>query len=186
VAAACVLPRQLEDELVQSGLDDSKRMGDELRASLSDRIRTEAHYGLGVVGAARIDETDILRASLEAMRHAVDALVTAYGHYPDCLLVDGKDVITPAPWPGARQHALVRGDGRAVCIAAASVIAKVHRDRLMIDYDAQYPGYGFAANKGYGAAEHRDALRRLGPSPIHRRSFGASADDSAETQASLF
>ena len=186
VAAAVVLPPSIERALLAEGLDDSKRVITELREILSNRIRAWAFVGIGVVEPARIDEINVLQASLEAMALAVAELVRSLrklgvgDELPDILLIDGRDPIPggmlasalgAGVGPAIDQQPLVRGDGRAVCVAAASVIAKVHRDGLMIGLDARYPGYGFAAHKGYGCAEHLDALRRLGPCPIHRMSF---------------
>jgi ribonuclease HII len=172
VAAAVFLPPGLGERLVEGGLDDSKRLTPQRREALAEWIRAEAVVGVGEVDAGRIDEINILRASFEAMGIAVRALCEdGDGTDPDLLLIDGNARITPHPLPRVRQHTLVQGDRRAVCIAAASVVAKVHRDARMVAYDAIHPGYGFAAHKGYGAPTHWEALERLGPSPIHRLSF---------------
>ena len=117
----------------------------------------------GIVSPQRIDEINILQATYEAMREAVAGL----GTEPDLLLNDAvtiPEVIIP-------QVPIVKGDAKSVSIAAASIIAKVTRDRIMVEYENRFPGYGFASNKGYGSAEHIEALRRLGPTPIHRNSF---------------
>lgn len=172
VAAAVHLPEDLGPRLVEGGLDDSKRLTPQRREALATWIREEASVGIGEVDAARIDEVGILKACFEAMGIAVRALIAADGVPAiDLLLVDGNARISPHPLPRVRQHALVQGDRRAICIAAASVVSKVHRDALMVAYDAEYPGYGFAGHKGYGAPTHLSALSTLGPSPIHRRSF---------------
>lgn len=189
VAAAVMLPADLEAELVAEGLDDSKKIKAHLREALSSRIRSRGFVGLGVVDAARIDRINILRASLEAMHVAVTELVARLEERPDVLLVDGRDPIAPSPLPDVPQRPLVKGDGRAVCVAAASVVAKVCRDALMVEADGRHPGYGFAAHKGYGCAEHGEALARLGPSAIHRRSFrgvgGTPIGDDDDPQLSL-
>ncbi|RMG18418.1 MAG: ribonuclease HII, partial [Deltaproteobacteria bacterium] len=138
--------------------------------ALAEEIRARAVVGVGVVSAARVDRDGILAASLEAMRRAVAAACCREGP-PDLILVDGREPIRPAPFRAVPQRTLVQGDARAVCVAAASVVAKVHRDRLMVAYDRRYPGYGFHLHKGYASPEHLEALRRHGPTPIHRRSF---------------
>ena len=118
---------------------------------------------LGFVSPERIDEINILQATYEAMREAVGKLNPA----PDILLNDAVTI----PGIDIKQVPIIKGDAKSISIAAASIVAKVTRDRLMVEYDSIYPGYGFASNKGYGAAAHIDALRRGGPTPIHRRSF---------------
>ena len=119
--------------------------------------------GIGMVSAARIDEINILQATYEAMREAVSKL----SPQPDLLLVDAVTI----PHITIPQVPIIKGDAKSRSIAAASIIAKVTRDRLLEEYDALYPGYGLAKNKGYGTAEHIEALKRLGPTPLHRRSF---------------
>lgn len=171
VAAAVWLPRALETALAADGLTDSKKLSARRREAFAARITGGAAVGLGEVGPEIIDEINILQATFEAMRRAVAVLVEAMERPPDCLLVDGNQPLVPTPVPGAAQRTLVRGDSRAVCIAAASVVAKVHRDAMMVAYDDAYPGYAFAEHKGYLSARHRAALDALGPSPIHRRSF---------------
>jgi ribonuclease HII len=153
------------------GLDDSKQLTRAQRERLDAEIRKQARaVGVGEVWPAEIDQLNIYRAALEAMRRAVLALGVA----PDHLLVDARVV----PGVSAAQTALVGGDARDGSIAAASIVAKVHRDALMDRLDAAHPGYGFARNKGYATAAHRAALRRLGPSPLHRRSFQPVAQQS--------
>ncbi len=172
VAAAVWLPERIELRLLELGLNDSKKLSAERREMLAAIIRSDALSGVGLIDAARIDEINILKASLEAMGMAVDELDGAMEHLsPNLLLIDGNQTISPHPLPNVRQHAMVRGDQRAVCIAAASVVAKVCRDEIMVGYDELYPGYGFARHKGYPSAEHTRALARLGPCPIHRRSY---------------
>ena len=128
------------------------------------RIRKDARaWALGIASPAEIDRINILRATLLAMRRAVEGLQVA----PDCLLVDALTI----PGLTLHQRPIVKGDALSVSIAAASVVAKVARDGMMRECDARHPGYGLARNMGYGSASHRAALRRLGPSAIHRRTF---------------
>ena len=165
VAAAVVLkyPFDLGDF---PGLDDSKVVPRDLRERLFDQVTARAAAcGVGMVGPEEIDEVNILAASLDAMRRAVEAL----GGPPDLVLVDGNQ---PIRGLAVAQKTLVKGDGRSASIAAASILAKVTRDRLMEAFDRQYPEYGFARHKGYASTEHRAAIRRHGPCPIHRRTFG--------------
>ena len=160
VAAAVVLPEFFD----LPGLTDSKKLSPKKREELFPLIRAQAEgVGVGVVSAADIDDRNILQATLAAMVLAVDRLAAA----PDFLLVDG---ITPMPL-SVPQLTLKRGDSRSLSVAAASVVAKVVRDRIMTVYERIYPGYGFARHKGYGSAAHREAIARLGPSPLHRRTF---------------
>jgi ribonuclease HII len=160
VAAAVVLPADWCPE----ELDDSKKLSPERRDHCYQAIRSGAlAWGACAVSARVIDERNILAATLAAMAGAVARLQVR----PDLLLVDGLQ--TPPTDHPAR--AIVRGDGTSAAIAAASVVAKVLRDRVMSAWDRHYPGYGFAAHKGYGAPAHREALRSLGPCPLHRASF---------------
>jgi ribonuclease HII len=146
------------------GLDDSKRLTRRQRESLDQHIRKDAKaWALGVASPAEIDRVNILRATHLAMRRAVEALEVA----PDCLLVDALTI----PGLSLPQRPIVKGDALSISIAAASVVAKVARDGMMRECDARHPGYGLARNMGYGSVSHRAALRRLGPSAIHRRSF---------------
>ncbi len=176
VAAAVVLAPGTEIP----GLDDSKRLSPGARARLEPLLReAAAGFALGVASPAEIDALNILQASLLAMRRAVEALCPA----PDFLLVDGNRPV-PSPLP---QRTVVGGDGLSTAIAAASVLAKEHRDALMDAYAREYPGYGFEGHRGYPTADHRDALRRLGPCPIHRRSFrGVCHASGAPRQPELF
>ena len=119
--------------------------------------------GIGMVSPARIDEINILQATYEAMRNAVAGLKVE----PELLLNDAVTI----PGIAVPQVPIIKGDAKSVSIAAASIIAKVTRDRIMVEYENSFPGYGFASNKGYGSGEHIEALRRLGLSPIHRKSF---------------
>jgi len=164
VAAAVILPKRCRLQ----GLTDSKQLTEKQRNEFDGAIRAEAvAWAIAAVDAETIDRINIRRASLLAMRMAVEQLATL----PDYLLIDGCDTID---WP-CPQQAVVQGDGRSVSIAAASVLAKVHRDQLLVELDAVYPGYGLARHKGYCVAEHLEALRRLGPTPLHRKSFGPVA-----------
>ncbi len=160
VAAAIILPEVFD----LPGLTDSKKLTPKKRDSLFYLIRSQAvAIGVGIVTAEEIDQINILQATLRAMSLAVQRLKVS----ADFILVDG---VTPIPLPIA-QKTLVKGDSRSLSVAAASIIAKVLRDRLMVAYDRRYPGYGFARHKGYGSAEHMAAVARLGPSPLHRKSF---------------
>ncbi|MBI4552314.1 MAG: ribonuclease HII [Candidatus Latescibacteria bacterium] len=160
VAAAVILPRSM---LIR-GLNDSKQLTPAARDRLYVVISCAAlGIGVGVVDHEGIDRENIRRANLRAMRQAVDALPLR----PDHLLIDGVDCID-WPWP---QTPVIDGDAKSLSVAAASVMAKVTRDRLMVECDQRYPGYGFARHKGYGTAEHIEAINQHGLCPIHRRSF---------------
>lgn len=163
VAAAVMLDR----ECVPDGINDSKKLTAGRRALLCEAIRATALVGVGVATVAEIDAINIYQATMLAMTRAVDALVQAGGVDPRMVLVDGN-ALPKWRYPAM---AVVKGDALSLSIAAASIVAKQERDRMMLDHDAQYPGYGWAGNKGYGTAAHLAALRALGPSPIHRRSF---------------
>ena len=161
VAAAVVLPEGFH----HAELDDSKKLTERSRERLFAEITSQGEIGwaVAVVESEEIDRLNILRATHEAMRRAFAALLFA----PDHALIDGLPVL-PFPIP---QTALVGGDGLSFSIAAASVIAKVTRDRLMVEMEARYPAYGFAQHKGYGTALHLAKLRAHGPCAIHRQSF---------------
>ena len=160
VAGAVILPR---DSKIQY-LNDSKQLTAKKRDELYDVIMREAvAVGIGYASPARIDEINILQATYEAMREAISKLSVR----PDVLLNDAVKI----PQVDIRQVPIIKGDAKSVSIAAASIVAKVTRDRLMEEYDKVLPGYGFASNKGYGSAEHIAALKEIGPSPIHRQSF---------------
>lgn len=160
VAAAVVLP----PDATIPGIADSKRLSPAVRARLVPVIREIAtDVGLGLAEPCEIDRINILQASLLAMVRAIRTLTQA----PDLLLVDG---VHPVPL-ATPQRTLIRGDSRSLAVAAASVLAKEHRDSLMLEYAQLYPGYDFERNKGYPTKSHREALRRLGPSPIHRTTF---------------
>jgi len=165
VAACVVLPADLET----IPFDDSKKLSAGRRAELVELLREMAvPIGIGIVEEAVIDSINILQASLLAMRKAVEAIDPP----PDFLLVDGCHPVPVA----IDQQPLVKGDGRSAAIAAASIVAKVTRDRLMEEYHRSYPCYNFHRNKGYPTRDHREALRRHGPCPIHRRSFKGVCD----------
>jgi len=159
-AAAVILPVGLSIP----GVDDSKKLSPDKREKLFETIMTQAlSVGVGVIGPAEIDLINILQATRRAMLAAVQQLTPQ----PDCLLIDGINTIDSA----IAQKTIKKGDSLSLSIAAASIIAKVTRDRFMIEMDLKYPGYGFSGHKGYGSAAHLDAIRMLGPSPIHRLTF---------------
>lgn len=160
VAGAVVLPKECEILY----LNDSKKLSAKRRDELFDEIKEKAvSYGIGMSSPSRIDEINILQATYEAMTHAVEDL----GVVPDLLL---NDAVTIPQLP-IRQVGIIGGDGKSVSIAAASIMAKVTRDRLMIEYAELYPEYGFESHKGYGSASHIEALKKFGPCPIHRATF---------------
>ena len=167
VAAAVILPgpRRLK------GIDDSKKLTPDRRAELSGRLLEIARVGIGVADVEEIDRLNIYWATMLAMTRAVDALCADGGCAPAMVLVDGNAL----PRWDYPSRALVGGDALCLSIAAASIIAKHHRDALMIDYDLRHPGYGWRQNKGYATREHREALARLGATPLHRRSFAPVA-----------
>ena len=160
-AAAVILPLGAEID----GLNDSKKLTEAQREKLRERILSEPSilWGIGEVSAARIDEIDILRATWEAMALAASKVIPP----ADFILVDGNPV-HGLPLPSQN---LVKGDASSASIAAASILAKTHRDRLMEQAASDYPGYGFEIHKGYGTELHLDALKRLGVTPLHRKTF---------------
>lgn len=160
VAAAVILPK----DIFLPFLNDSKKVTEKRRDVLFDEIKQNAiAYGIGIASNTLIDEINILQATYEAMREAIHALEKT----PDVLLVDAVHI----PDINIKQVGIVKGDAKSVNIAAASILAKVTRDRLMAEYDKIYPEYGFASNKGYGTATHIAALKKIGPCDIHRKSF---------------
>jgi len=172
VAAAVALPRGFS----HPGIKDSKLLSAKQREEIAPVIRASAvGWAVGIVHVAEIDRINILNASLRAMLKAVRALNPA----PDYLLIDGREVIPPGWFRQMKtlngsmpqQKTLIKGDQLSLSIAAASILAKVARDAIMMKLDKLYPEYGFAEHKGYACASHLKALRRLGPSPVHRRSF---------------
>ena len=160
VAGAVILPKDCEILY----LNDSKKLSEKKRKALYEEIMEKAvAVGIGMAGPKRIDEINILQATYEAMRMAVDKLEVR----PDVLLNDAVTI----PEVMIPQVPIIKGDEKSVSIAAASIVAKVTRDRLMVEYDQVIPGYGFTRNKGYGTKEHIAGLRELGASPIHRMTF---------------
>ena len=160
-AAAVILPPDLELE----GLNDSKKLSEKRREALYPLICEQAlAYGIAFASEQEIDELNILQATFLAMRRAVGQL----GRKPDLALVDGN---REPDFGGIPVRTIIKGDSRSANIAAASILAKVTRDRFMLEQDAVYPQYGFAVHKGYGTQKHYAALREFGPCPIHRRSF---------------
>lgn len=160
VAGAVILPKNCEILY----LNDSKKLSAKKREELYDEIMDKAiAVGVGMASPARIDEINILQATYEAMRFAIQDLKTA----PDILLNDAVTI----PGVTIRQVPIIKGDAKSISIAAASIIAKVTRDRLMVEYDKMMPEYGFSGNKGYGSAAHIEALKKYGPTPIHRNTF---------------
>ena len=160
VAASVILPKDIDIP----GLTDSKKLTPKKRDILYIEIKKKAsHIGLGIIHEDRIDDINILEATLEAMRAAISDMDTD----PDMLLVDGN----MKPLTNIEQESIVRGDSKSLSIAAASVVAKVKRDRMMGQYGLIYPGYGLERNMGYGSKEHIDALKNIFSTPIHRKSF---------------
>ncbi len=170
-AAAWLDPERCPAELLR-GLDDSKRLSPARRAALFEMLEGSAAcgaaaLGLGTAGVAEIDDVNILQATLRAMARAAADLAASSGRAPEAALVDGNR-LPELPCPA---EAVVGGDGLSLSIAAASILAKVTRDRRMAVLARDHPGYGWERNRGYGTAEHRAALARLGVTPQHRRSF---------------
>ncbi len=160
VACALILP----ESGYPDGIRDSKQLDPEKREILSEKIRACAlAWSIGIGTVEEIDSINILQANRLAMKRAVESLAPA----PHAVLIDGRDRIEIT----IPQHTVIGGDRLSVSIAAASIVAKVYRDRLMADLDAIYPGYGFAGHKGYGSPDHRRAIQNLGQTPLHRKSF---------------
>ena len=164
VAAAVILPHPLPQVLRTAGIRDSKQLSARARERLAPLIRRHA-VGVGL-GAASVEEVDALNV-LEATKLAMVRAVAELAPVPDFLLVDALDL----PQTGIPCRPIIHGDALCLSIAAASIVAKVFRDALMVEMDGRYPGYGFARHNGYGTAEHLDALGLLGPTPEHRRTF---------------
>ncbi len=161
VAAAVILPK----DIIIESVNDSKKLTPKKRDILFDEIKQKAFsYGIGIVDAKTIDKINILQATFLAMRKALEQISVA----PDLVLVDGNHKI---PGISFSQQAIVSGDAKSACIACASILAKVTRDRLMFDYAEQYPEYGFEKHKGYGTKAHLEAIEKYGPCPIHRLTF---------------
>ena len=160
VAGAVILPKDCDILYI----NDSKKLSEAKREELYDVIREKAiAWAVGSASEKRIDEINILQATYEAMRQAINNL----GVTPDILLNDAVTI----PNISILQVPIVHGDAESISIAAASICAKVTRDRMMVEYDKEYPGYGFAKHKAYGTKDHIEALKRLGPCPLHRRTF---------------
>jgi len=160
VACCVILPKDCNILYI----NDSKKLSEKRREELFDIITKEAvSYGIGIVDNTVIDEINILNATYEAMRQAIGKLSVK----PDVLLNDAVTI----PGVDIKQVPIIKGDAKSISIGAASIVAKVTRDRMMCEYDEVYPGYGFAKNKGYGTAAHIQGLKELGPCPIHRKTF---------------
>lgn len=160
VAAAVILPKDCKLLYI----NDSKQLSEKKREELYEQImETAVSVGIGYNSPQRIDEINILQATYEAMREAISKLTPT----PDLLLNDAVNI----PEVNIKQVPIIKGDAKSISIASASIIAKVTRDHLMVQYDEVFPEYGFASNKGYGAQMHIDAIKKYGPTPIHRRSF---------------
>ena len=160
VAAAVILPKECKIE----GVNDSKKLSAKKREELYDIILEKAvSYGIGVVSNERIDEINILQATYEAMREALSQLQPK----AEYILADAVTI----PMVSTPQRGIIKGDAKSMSIGAASIVAKVYRDRMMEAYEEVYPGYGFASNKGYGAAEHIEGIKKQGITPIHRKTF---------------
>lgn len=160
VACAVILPKDCDILYI----NDSKKLSEKKREMLYAEIMEKAvAVGIGIVGPERIDEINILQATYEAMREAISKLSVQ----PDLLLNDAVKI----PGVDIPQVSIIKGDAKSASIGAASIVAKVTRDRMMVEYDSIFPEYGFAGNKGYGTAVHIEALKEIGPTPIHRRSF---------------
>lgn len=160
VAGAVILPKDCQILY----LNDSKKLSEKKRELLFDEIKEKAvSYGIGIVGPGRIDEINILQATYEAMRMAISQLNVK----PEILLNDAVTI----PDVDIMQVPIIKGDAKSVSIAAASILAKVTRDRMMVEYDQLFPEYGFAKHKGYGTKVHIDMIKEIGPCPIHRRTF---------------
>lgn len=172
VAAAVVLCKPCP-----GGLDDSKKLSAQKRAALEPRIRARCAWGIGIVEVDDIDRLNIFGATMLAMTLAVSRVVAALGCEPEAVLVDGN--LTPhnrhPDWRWAQARPIVGGDAKEKSIGAASILAKEYRDRMMRQAAAAHPHYGWDRNMGYGTAEHIEALRTYGPTPLHRRSFAPVA-----------
>jgi ribonuclease HII len=156
-------------------LDDSKKLTEPLREEYFDALCPPKHrFAVASSSASIVDEINVLQATFRAMHQAVSELVEAMGQTPDRVLVDGNMTIPKGLWD---QQAIVKGDGRSFAIAAASILAKVTRDRFMRQAHRRWSQYGFDSHKGYGTAQHREALRKYGPCELHRRSFGGVVID---------
>ncbi len=189
IAAAVIFPRGFS----HPDIKDSKLLSASQREKLVSVVKRSAvGWGIGIIDVEEIDRVNILNASFQAMVHAIASLRVL----PDYLLIDGNQIIPGEMLDGRslfkvrpQQKTIVKGDQLCFSIAAASILAKVTRDELMVELDKQYPEYGFAQHKGYGSGAHLDALRRYGPSPVHRRSFKPVRDlcgDTSDRTLTLF
>ncbi len=161
VASAVVLDYNNDIE----ALNDSKKLSEKKRNTLAIEIKGKAIcYGIGIVSPQEIDEINILNASFLAMHRAIDELSKS----PEFLLIDGNRF---NPYPNIKHECVIKGDAKIKAIAAASILAKTHRDFLMAEYDKQYPGYGWQKNAGYPTKQHREAIKEIGVTPLHRKSF---------------
>jgi ribonuclease HII len=165
VVAAAVI---LDTKNIPEGINDSKKLSAKRREALYDPIFANAHVAVGLASVAEIDDLNILGATMLAMRRALRGLFDCDKAGPDYALIDGNQLPLELPCPA---ETLVKGDARSLSIAAASIIAKVSRDRLMADLDSHFPGYGWKKNQGYGTAQHSEALQHLGVTIHHRTSF---------------
>ena len=164
VAAAVILP----EDFYVLGIDDSKKLSEAKREVFFEEITSKAlDFSVGIISAEEIDRINIYEATKRAMLSAVAGLK----HTPDFLLIDAMKLDTPYPF-----EAIIKGDAKSISIAAASIVAKVTRDRMMKEWAIQYPAYGFAQNMGYGTKEHLDAIQRVGITPYHRKSFAPIKD----------
>lgn len=171
VCACCIMPL----DFMIDGINDSKKLSEKKRESLYEEIVSKAEcYGVGIIERDVIDEINILQATKLGMKRAFENMKSS----PDILLIDAVKLDLPV-----KMRSIVKGDAKSYNIAAASVIAKVTRDRIMRDYDKMYPEYGFMKNKGYGTKAHIEALRKVGKSPIHRISFIKNLVDIDEVEA---
>ena len=165
-AAAVILPPDYHNEL----LNDSKQLTERRRYELRTQIERDAvAWAVGTVGPDEIDRINILQASILAMHRALDQLEPR----PEAVIVDGNRF---RPWGDVPYTTIIKGDGKYLSIAAASILAKTYRDDYMLDLAQRYPGYGWEQNKGYPTRQHRDALRRLGPTPVHRITYNLLGD----------
>jgi ribonuclease HII len=179
VAAAAVLKTQKAPKIIT----DSKLLSAEERAHAYEWLIEHSYWSIGIVHHREVDSKNIYQATLRAMRRAYEQLLIKLPQDPGAVLIDAMPLLLPYDLP---VYAFCFGETRSVSIAAASIIAKVTRDRLMESYDLKFPGYGFAAHKGYGTAQHQEELRKRGISPIHRVSFVESAPTEKSAQQPLF
>jgi len=176
VAGVVLLPHEAIPDWC-AGINDSKQVKQAQREAMFERIIANAPYGVGIASVEEIDAVNILQATFLAMARAVEELATKIGHMPSLALVDGNR----PPKLRCQVETLIEGDALSLSIAAASIVAKVTRDKIMGQLAVQYPGYGWERNQGYGTAAHRAAIKSLGPTPHHRRSFAPVSEQLALT-----